>query len=313
MTESSNAQWPTRLIVAISIASIAAGLLAMAAVFWLAPNAQTISPPGVAQSALRAAQDGDVADVRARVASGLPTGAQAAVSDSTDAALQITPPSVPSAVAVVAASNRESAEKDLSRHGTLAVAQSDSWWVAVAVPTPASVLPAALAAGVITAIAGTGAGAFAVEAARRRWIPVPAPAAHLPRHQAPEIPPVTETSEPVAETALPDLLPRVRELTQQRANLVRGLAELAGQMPEELVWQANNTLLTADVHLMAPDGDRFDPALHRAVGTEPAKDPARAETVARTVRPGYADAEQVLVPPRVVIYTADAEHSESSS
>ncbi|BBH69572.1 hypothetical protein ACTI_62570 [Actinoplanes sp. OR16] len=93
-----------------------------------------------------------------------------------------------------------------------------------------------------------------------------------------------------------------RRVAQQRSAMIRGLAELVPQMPDAIAWQATAILQDAGVSEVRPDGARFDPALHHAVGTERAPDPRAAGVIARTVRPGYTDGRHVVVHPRVVVY-----------
>jgi hypothetical protein len=97
----------------------------------------------------------------------------------------------------------------------------------------------------------------------------------------------------------------LRVFRRQRDDLVRGLGELGNQLPDGLGWQVTNLVEAAGLRIVTPDGEPFDPAVHHAVGTEPAPDRNQAETVARTVRPGYADEDRVLVPARVVVYALD--------
>jgi hypothetical protein len=99
--------------------------------------------------------------------------------------------------------------------------------------------------------------------------------------------------------------------SRQRSVLVRRLAELLPQLPAPLAWQAVNALDEVGVQAFVPDGEKFDPALHHAVGTEPAPAPDRVNTVARTIRPGYRDSRQVIVFPKVVVY-AGADEQRSS-
>jgi hypothetical protein len=118
----------------------------------------------------------------------------------------------------------------------------------------------------------------------------PRDAAGLPPGPAP----VTPQSPP------PD--PQVPVLLTQRTTLVRGLADLAAKLPAEFEWQAANVLDAAGVRRIVPDGATFDPAVHHAVGTEPAPDAKLDDTIARTLRPGWEDRGQVMVPARVVLY-----------
>ncbi|MEU4831812.1 nucleotide exchange factor GrpE [Streptosporangium sp. NPDC023615] len=58
----------------------------------------------------------------------------------------------------------------------------------------------------------------------------------------------------------------------------------------------------AGVREIVADGQRFDPRLHEASGTEPAPRPDLHDLVAETVRQGYADGERVVRVPRVTVY-----------
>ena len=88
----------------------------------------------------------------------------------------------------------------------------------------------------------------------------------------------------------------------QRATLVRGLADLAAKLPAEFEWQATNVLDAAGMRRFVPDGAAFDPAVHHVVDTQPTPDAQLDDTVARTLRPGWEDRGQVMVPARVVLY-----------
>jgi len=122
--------------------------------------------------------------------------------------------------------------------------------------------------------------------------PAPGPPPGPP--PAPEVVHVTPP-ETVAE------LDRLRAVEDQRLILARGLAEMISQMPDSLSWQASNVLSDAGVTVLVPDGQPFDPTKFHAVGSEPGPMSA-ADTVARTVRPGYADGSRILVAPKVVVY-----------
>lgn len=102
-------------------------------------------------------------------------------------------------------------------------------------------------------------------------------------------------------------LRRLRREARQRTELARRLAELIPGMPDALVWQAERALAEAGVRTVVPDGEPFDATVHHAVGTEPVPSDGRRNTVARTVRPGYADDERILVYPKVVVYTDEAQ------
>ncbi len=126
----------------------------------------------------------------------------------------------------------------------------------------------------------------------------PAPASSAPASSA--LPP------PGTERIASLELRRLRRGAQQRAALARNVAELLSSMPEALYWQVERALAEAGVRAIVPDGQPFDPAVHHAVGTEPVAGGARENTIARTVRPGYADDDSILVYPKVVVYANDA-------
>ncbi|QYN38299.1 nucleotide exchange factor GrpE [Pseudonocardia sp. DSM 110487] len=94
----------------------------------------------------------------------------------------------------------------------------------------------------------------------------------------------------------------------ERETAIRELAELVGRLPPEFEWQAANVLRSAGADQILADGNRFDPAVHFAVGTESAPDPTLHDVVARTIKPGWADRGRVVVPARVVVYVAASEH-----
>lgn len=93
--------------------------------------------------------------------------------------------------------------------------------------------------------------------------------------------------------------------SRQKDVLVRGLTDLMPKLPEGLGWQAENLLAAAGVRLVVPDGRPVDPHRHHVVGTEPTDDEDAVDTVARTVRPGYADGERIVVCPSVVAYVRE--------
>jgi molecular chaperone GrpE len=61
------------------------------------------------------------------------------------------------------------------------------------------------------------------------------------------------------------------------------------------------TLTGAGLEIIDPVGQPFDPALHEAVGTEPAQRREDDHLVARVYQPGYMFAGQLLRPARVVV------------
>ncbi|GAA3447376.1 nucleotide exchange factor GrpE [Planomonospora venezuelensis] len=58
----------------------------------------------------------------------------------------------------------------------------------------------------------------------------------------------------------------------------------------------------AGVREIVADGQRFDPRLHEAFGTEPTDRPELHDIVAETVKHGYADGDRVVRVPQVAVY-----------
>lgn len=104
--------------------------------------------------------------------------------------------------------------------------------------------------------------------------------------------------------------PRPAQVAYQRAEMIRAVANLMGQLPEQFAWQANRALQAGGARPLVPDGQRFDPARHSIVGTVPADGKNNADVIARTLRPGYEDDDEVFVPARVLVYTAEADRSD---
>lgn len=102
-------------------------------------------------------------------------------------------------------------------------------------------------------------------------------------------------------------LPRRRRTVaaRQRDALVRGLSEQLPQLPDRTAWRLRAVLAASGVRVVEPDGgDPVDPVAHHVVGTEPTDDAALVDTVAWTVRPGFADGDRVVVPPAVVVFSS---------
>ncbi|GAA3462346.1 hypothetical protein ACFFSW_26600 [Saccharothrix longispora] len=98
-------------------------------------------------------------------------------------------------------------------------------------------------------------------------------------------------------------LPRDRPAPRRGDALVRGVVGLLPHMPEDVAWRTRDVLAANGVRPLVPDGRRVG-ARCRVVSTEVTDDPALVGTVARTLRPGYAEGERVVVPARVVAYVA---------
>jgi hypothetical protein len=94
----------------------------------------------------------------------------------------------------------------------------------------------------------------------------------------------------------------VQHTRVDRARLVNALVELVPSLPADVASTATRALADAGVTPWVPNAERFDPLLHRAVGSEPAPSPEQARTIARTERPGFVDRGTPLARPLVVVY-----------
>ncbi|MGM1062469.1 hypothetical protein [Saccharothrix sp. Mg75] len=92
--------------------------------------------------------------------------------------------------------------------------------------------------------------------------------------------------------------------------LVRGVVGLLPHVSEEAAWRARDVLAASGVRPVVPDGRAVDARRHRVVSTEVTDDPRRVGTVARTLWPGYAEGERVVVPAEVVAYVGPGEGGE---
>lgn len=254
-----------RLMVLLGAAVV--GVAIFGAVLALAPGAS--SPHAVATEAIEAAHDG--VD---RVSGVLPDGGAALVALPAGT-FEVTAGTEPRPVAAAVL-------RWLPRQtgATAVVRGADGSWVAVAVPEDGSAVPAALVAALV-AIVGVIAMSLLFHLFHR-----PSVVLHPP-------PP-----------ALPPPLPR-QDNREERAVLIRGLVNLLPQLPDGLVWQVEKALSAAGVRPVVADGERVDPQRHHVVGTEAPVDAARVNTVARTIRPGYADGDRLLIHPKVVVYASD--------
>jgi hypothetical protein len=163
-----------------------------------------------------------------------------------------------------------------------------------------SAIPLLLAAALIGGLAWLGGAMFS---RHRELRPADGPGWPGSQPGPGALPPGTEA------IASPELR-RLRRDARQRTVLARSLAELVPSMPDALVWQAEKALAEVGVRPVVPDGERFDAAAHHAVGTEPVPPGGREDTIARTIRPGYADDENILVYPKVVVYADDTRRRE---
>lgn len=184
--------------------------------------------------------------------------------------------------------------------GSVASASGGGWWAVVSVEQTQNAWPGALAVGAVTlltAVATAVIGGLIIDARRIDH--------RGSEHAGPGSIPAEVAIEPTPE---PDAVVADRTRTQadRAAVLVRGLADLESQLPEEYAWQAERILQAGGVEPVRPDGQRFDPAIHHSIGTEPAPDTRLVNTIARTIRRGYRDDREILVPPRVVVFADPA-------
>ena len=270
---------------------LGAALVTLIALWFVRPGTPDAS--GVAQSALHAAVVGNPDNVASRVAAAIPPGSHVIVglpvvsSESSQGPVTV----VPSAILAA------SAPRELAPPGAAIAYARNGTWV-VATPAPSSTSPMLLAAIVLTGLAGIGG----VLLGRRRQEPAPAGGAYWP-----PVPDGHAVTAPGMEQVTSQELGRLRDGAQQKALLARRVAELMPSLPEAAAWQASKALAEVGVRAVVPDGERFDPAVHYAVGTEPAPRHDADNTIARTIRPGYTDDENILVYPKVVVYADDAD------
>lgn len=95
---------------------------------------------------------------------------------------------------------------------------------------------------------------------------------------------------------------------KDRDRLVQVSVDLADRLRDRqpaLYKSLRRDLESVGVEVLAPDGERFDPQRHNAVGTEPAAEPRQHLVIAETMRLGYADRGTEVRAPDVIVYRAD--------
>jgi hypothetical protein len=200
-----------------------------------------------------------------------------------------------SRVRIISAGDEPNAAiRDLTADGRVAAtaADADGIWVVVAEPASGSRLPSALG-GALVALIGVAITGLVLVPTR----------------------PASPQSQPVGARAVPLPLPaRTPEPSDHveatTAALVRGVADLIPELPDESAWQASKILRDAGVSEVIPDGERYDPTSHHVVGLVATSDLALVDTVARTVQPGYVHRGQLIVHPRVALYSDHPEAQE---
>jgi len=98
-----------------------------------------------------------------------------------------------------------------------------------------------------------------------------------------------------------------QELERQRLALIEVCIEVSEQLDSLMLRERlEDALADVGVEPYEPDGERFDPALHDAVGRRPTGDPALDGLVADRQRPGYRDGLTDLRLPQVLVCRHDA-------
>jgi molecular chaperone GrpE len=106
----------------------------------------------------------------------------------------------------------------------------------------------------------------------------------------------------------PPLVPRDRpveaaRLVRERKALVDACIIVADQSGSEMLREhVTEALEVAGVQAIRADGERFDQERHRAVGRVPTEDASRHGVVASTQLEGYADGDDVIRKPEVLVY-----------
>lgn len=136
--------------------------------------------------------------------------------------------------------------------------------------------------------------------APRHAVALPVTAAELPTSP---IPLLGGPTVPPPDPRAAGLRTEHRALLAQRASLLRGLADLVDRLPEGFDWQVAKLMEEAGARKLTPEpGTAFDPVSQSVLGTEPTPDAGVHDTVARMLRAGWLDRDQVLVPANVVLY-----------
>ena len=287
------------------------------------PSTEPTPPSNAADETTSPAPDPPAAGSGEQEQQEVPESAQRPTPPDPAAAAPAPPPGPQSFGRVTRIDDRTQLTVELNRlqaYRTVTTHTKDGVWLAVATPRTGYPTTAAAALGGITALTGAVAALVIVLLwPARRPGPAGAPPPDDPRHPSdwpiPDPYPATArhaalagagghpaVGPPPAVPPPPPPDPQVPALLTQRATLVRGLADLAAKLPAEFDWQAANVLDAAGMRRFVPDGATFDPAVHHVVDTQPTPDAQLDDTVARTLRPGWEDRGQVMVPARVVLY-----------
>jgi GrpE len=94
---------------------------------------------------------------------------------------------------------------------------------------------------------------------------------------------------------------------QERARLVAASLYLRDRLTSKaLTDRLDQELAAVGVVPVAPQGERFDPAVHTAEGAQPTAEPGLVGTIARVDAPGWADRGVLLRPASVTVYQPDS-------
>jgi hypothetical protein len=96
-------------------------------------------------------------------------------------------------------------------------------------------------------------------------------------------------------------------LARERRRLIEAAIDVSERVSSPALAQRLIVCLEdVGVEPISVDRERFDPRRHRAVARVPTTDTAKHNTVAETQRVGYRDGDEILRPPEVSVYRADA-------
>jgi hypothetical protein len=146
----------------------------------------------------------------------------------------------------------------------------------------------------------TVAGMTGVRALRNAW--------HRRRDETPADAPIRAERPPESDPdPAPPAEPRIARLEEERATLVDLCIELDDMVTSAALREKlRRGLRRVGVETVQPEGERFDPEIHRAVGSDAAPDAEHELTVARVERAGFRDGGVELRPPEVIVFSAEA-------
>jgi GrpE protein len=126
-----------------------------------------------------------------------------------------------------------------------------------------------------------------------------------------ERPPTAPThAEPTVQPPGPVADQRTSRLEEDRLTLVMACIEVADQVDSLMLRERlADALAEAGVESYEPDGERFDPEVHDAVGRRLTDDATLDGIVAGTQRPGYRDGDTDVRAAEVLVWRHDAGRS----